>query len=108
MIKSEKEVESLKQNWLEDPCWDIEDTEGFEEYSKELLKFRLKQEKTWEEKIKQEELELYEEAEKIGFKELYVMLKEHEKLLNRHFKAIELLSNGNNHGALRVLQGYED
>lgn len=36
------------------------------------------------------------------------MLKEHEKLLNRHFKAIELLANGNNHEALKVLQGYED
>lgn len=108
MIKSEKEVESLKQNWLEDPCWDIEDTEGFEKHKKELLEFRLKQERIWEEKRKQhEELEL-EEAEKKGLKGLYTMLKEHEKLLNRHFKAIELLANGNNHEALKVLQGYED
>ena len=40
-------VEKLKQQWLEDPCWDIEDSEGFEAYRDELLEFRLEQEKRW-------------------------------------------------------------
>ncbi len=38
-------IEELKQQWLGDPSWDIEETEGFEEYRAELLLFRLEQEK---------------------------------------------------------------
>ena len=38
----EKErVAELKRQWLNDPCWDIEETEGFEQYQTELLIFRL-------------------------------------------------------------------
>lgn len=33
-------VEELKRQWLGDPCWDIEDTEGFEAHRDELLAFR--------------------------------------------------------------------
>lgn len=45
-----EQVENLKKNWKEDPQWDIEDTEGFEEYHDELLDFRLYCEKEWSEK----------------------------------------------------------
>ncbi len=38
------EVEKLKQSWLSDPCWDIEDTEGFELLRSELLSWRKEQE----------------------------------------------------------------
>lgn len=38
----------LKENWMDDACWDIEETEGFEKYKKELKIFRLEQEKKWE------------------------------------------------------------
>ena len=44
MSKTREEVEALKANWLQDPCWDIEKTEGFEEYASELLSFRMWQE----------------------------------------------------------------
>lgn len=37
MKKTNDEIEALKQNWMKDPCWDIEDTEGFEEHKEELL-----------------------------------------------------------------------
>jgi len=37
-------IEQLKQEWLQDPCWDLEDTEGFEEFRTELLAFRLSKE----------------------------------------------------------------
>lgn len=32
-------VEKLKRSWLNDPCWDLEDTEGFETYRQELKEF---------------------------------------------------------------------
>ena len=44
-MKTRKTIEELKQNWKSDPCWDIEDTEGFEEHKKELLEYRLMVEK---------------------------------------------------------------
>lgn len=37
-------IEALKSNWLNDPCWDIETTEGYEEYRQELYVFRLETE----------------------------------------------------------------
>jgi hypothetical protein len=40
-MKTREEVEALKANWLSDPIWDIEDTEGFEEYRAELREYRL-------------------------------------------------------------------
>lgn len=40
-MKTRNEVEKLKSEWLSDACWDIEDTEGFEEYKPELLQYRL-------------------------------------------------------------------
>lgn len=40
-------VERLKKNWLADPCYDLEDVEGFEEHRDELLAYRLGWEATW-------------------------------------------------------------
>lgn len=37
--KHRAEVEALKASWLRDPCWDIEDTEGFEAFRDELKAF---------------------------------------------------------------------
>lgn len=42
--KTRAEIEALKANWLGDPCWDIEETEGFEAHRSELYTFRLEQE----------------------------------------------------------------
>lgn len=36
-----EEIEELKRNWSIDPCWDIEDTEGFEDHKTELKLYRL-------------------------------------------------------------------
>ena len=44
-MKTQTELQKLKSNWLNDPCWDIETTEGFEEYRPHLLMFRLDYEK---------------------------------------------------------------
>lgn len=40
MKKSWKEIDALKASWLADPSWDLEDTEGFEDYKDELRRFQ--------------------------------------------------------------------
>jgi hypothetical protein len=47
-MKTREEVEALKINWHDDPNWDIEETDGFEEYKDELLAYRKQSEKEWE------------------------------------------------------------
>ncbi len=37
--KTPEQIEDLKRQWKNDPCWDIEETEGFEAYKEELKKF---------------------------------------------------------------------
>lgn len=39
--KTPAEIAALKRNWLADPCWDIEDTEGFEAHRDELQEWRF-------------------------------------------------------------------
>lgn len=56
-------VDELKSQWVRDPIWDIEDTEGFEDYHDELLAFRLKKEAEWG-AARREQLLL--KAEKVG------------------------------------------
>ena len=41
------DLDKLKDIWLKDPCWDIEDTEGFEKYRTHLRLFRIKHEQIW-------------------------------------------------------------
>lgn len=44
----EPDVNELKRQWLADPVWDIEETEGYEKYREELRRFRLETEAVWE------------------------------------------------------------
>ncbi|WP_368507830.1 hypothetical protein [Bradyrhizobium lupini] len=37
--KTRDEIEHLKRNWLDDPHWDVEHTEGFEDHRDELKAF---------------------------------------------------------------------
>lgn len=39
-MKTQQELDDLKQNWIKDPHWDIEDTDGFQEHREELLAWR--------------------------------------------------------------------
>ena len=51
-----EEIEDLKGQWVKDPCWDIEDSEGFEAHYDELHAWRLAFEQEQEEyKTKVEE-----------------------------------------------------
>ena len=42
------EIVALKNSWLDDPCWNIEETEGFEAHYDQLLAFRKDWESKWE------------------------------------------------------------
>lgn len=55
-MKTIGDIEQLKNDWVNDPCWDIEKTDGFEEYESYLLMFRLEKEKEWQQK-EQEKLQ---------------------------------------------------
>lgn len=44
---SQEDIDNLKQDWAEDPYWDIEDTEGFKEHRDELLDYSIKMNKEW-------------------------------------------------------------
>jgi hypothetical protein len=46
-MKTRKEVDDLKAQWKADPCWDIWNTEGFEQYKDELYTFQERVEKEW-------------------------------------------------------------
>ncbi len=40
-MKTREEVEALKKCWKSDPCWDIYETDGFEDYKEELILYQL-------------------------------------------------------------------
>ena len=42
--RSADELAELKAFWLEDPCWELEGTRGFEAHHTELYVFRLEHE----------------------------------------------------------------
>ncbi len=52
-MANKEEIEKLKSDWVSDPCWDIEKTEGFEEHEAELLVFSTETKKKWDEYSKQ-------------------------------------------------------
>jgi hypothetical protein len=46
-MKTRKEIDHLKANWTHDPCWDLADTEGFEDHREELLDYQTKMQEQW-------------------------------------------------------------
>ena len=63
MPKTEKEIQALKDNWIKDPCWDIETTPGFEDVAIYLRAYRSDCEREWERQW-QDKLRIY--ADSIG------------------------------------------
>lgn len=55
--KTAEEIQALKDNWRKDPCWDIEDTEGFEDHKDELLAYRLEVEAEADRKLQEQKAE---------------------------------------------------
>ena len=72
-MKTEQDLKDLIKSWENDPCWDIEETEGFEEYKEPLKSYRLAKEKYWEVK---HELRVLEECKKYGCNEELLKLLE--------------------------------
>lgn len=62
-MKTREDIEKLKKSWLADPCWDIEDSEGFEEFKEELTAFHKEQDEKWEKKKLEREIA---RGEKVG------------------------------------------
>lgn len=106
MSKTICEIQNLKRQWINDPCWDIENTEGFEEHKEELLKYRLQCGSEWEKERLEKEKLIDEEVKKVGIKGIYRMIKKHNELLERQERAIELLVDGNAFEAYKALKGY--
>jgi len=48
-MATEQQLKDLKANWKADPCWDIWQTEGFEEHKDELIIFQSLMETKWRE-----------------------------------------------------------
>jgi hypothetical protein len=46
-LRTATEVAELKASWLQDPHWDIHETEGFEAHKSELLAFQTEHEARW-------------------------------------------------------------
>lgn len=46
-VRTPDEIRDLCWNWRNDPCWDLETTEGFEAHAPELLEYRLEWERKW-------------------------------------------------------------
>ena len=54
MSKTPEEIAELKRQWIEDPCWDIEDITGFEVHRDELRQYREQIEADYEVRRSQE------------------------------------------------------
>lgn len=46
-MKTRAEIDELIARWLEDPDWELEESDGFEDYKDELLAVRQKHEAEW-------------------------------------------------------------
>lgn len=77
--RTEEELTELRQSWKNDPCWDIESTEGFEAHRDELKAFSDQCNSEWrlqaERRKEKEEKMLNEELEAIGNIGLLRMIK---------------------------------
>jgi hypothetical protein len=62
-MKTRQEIENLKLQWTNDPIWDLETTEGFEEYSEELKIYAMIKNIEWKNNYRER---LVEKARQIG------------------------------------------
>lgn len=96
-MKSLYEIEQLKRDWKNDPCYDIENTEGFEDHYEELKAFSDKCKKHWKQEAeareKAEIQQLESELSRIGTLGLLRMIKELQEqvseLNEKHFCLLE-------------------
>lgn len=107
-MKTRKEVEGLKQGWLPDPCWDIEDTEGFENHTEELREFRKGMEAQWAARAAKREAAIDAEADQLGVQGLLRLVRELQEETTLQRQAILILTEGDLTRAWRVLTRREE
>ena len=107
-IKTRHDIERLKTDWLRDPCWDIEGTEGFEAHACELHAFRLATEGRWRTAKDAREAALDAEADRLGTHGLLRLVRQLEVMQQRHTDALLHLAKGRNQAAWRVLLGHRE
>jgi hypothetical protein len=56
-MKTRAKIDKLILDWREDPCWELEETEGFEDHKDELLAIRMKCEAEWKARAEREHAE---------------------------------------------------
>lgn len=55
-MATELEINNLKADWTQEPIWDIEETEGFEEHREELRRFHDEMSARWESERRERDL----------------------------------------------------
>ena len=70
MKTREEIIEDLKRGWIEDPCYDLEEADGFDDVREELLAFRQAKEKEWRE-VEQQRVNAKAEALKASVDLVY-------------------------------------
>lgn len=60
--RAPEEVADLKAQWSDDPCWDLEDTEGFEAHREELAAYSAAMHRQWH---KEERYRIGERAKRL-------------------------------------------
>jgi hypothetical protein len=70
-LKTRQEVEELKRQWRNDPCWDLWEQEGFEEYKNELRSYAEQKEAEWE---AEEQMRKEARASKLGIPGNFALL----------------------------------
>jgi hypothetical protein len=105
---SREQVEKLKADWFNDPCWDLVNTVGFEEHKEELEHFQKYWEDIWKKEIEEEKRQANEMAEKLGVVGLYRLIKKQEEALTKHERVIELILEGKTLEGWRVFNGHFD
>lgn len=93
-MATQEQVENLKAQWKADPCWDIEDTEGFEKHREELKAFHDQVRAEWDAK---EAKRVSEKCAKYGITEKML---EYIEYLEFKIKRLEdkLNANGGHYG----------
>jgi len=106
-MKSREEVEALKQDWLSEPCYNLNGIEGFEAYNKELEDFQAHWEQIWEEKENERQLAIDKKANKLGIEGIYRLVLKNQELTKRIEKACYSICDGETYNAYRILNGWE-
>lgn len=78
--KSQEDIDSLKESWENDPCWDIWDTEGFEAHIDELKEYQETMEKMWSDEEVKAKVKANVKADSERRAELFTNLKLHKTL----------------------------